>query len=1000
MKRVLLFVLLSTSSLVFSQDDNISTRTFTSFDGLEFDRVLDMTFDDDGFLWLSGRNLDIREIINSDEKLVIQRFDGKNFHTFPLPDSEKDFETVEQIYKRADGKFYLRAHQEGENELYLFDPITTIFEKIKHPFSETPSTSNTSSIFQYDSKDFVMLQIEREIYLYELTENLEFIPLFSFTSTENKFLIGDATIFIPFKDYVIIGDDNFPPKVFRWNGEFIKSIRPEKFKSQRDPNVPKYYVDEVFKEDEKYYLFLYSDPQLYVVDEDKIDFIPVSRNHQISSENLHVYSNAQNQTIILSDNSDVISFDIRGDSSIENIGKFNAPGDVGGIRSASLNPENGLWVSTEKAIHYIEFPSKEVKNYLSDHSIRSIAKWKDQKYIIATETKGWYILDLETNEIIPWPFYEKGIEVELNSSRDIFVENDLIWSSDIANLVQIDPNKQLVEKFRHYPIISLIRPSDSTIVYGTNGYNLMEFNITKKQHSPLLPTDSLFIYDLSLHKDLVVGATDKGVLTYNLKSKDHQFYDSNQFEDPFFLMTDYTEEYGFLLGSRSGKIYNFNPDDHTFTLVYEDNLEAGIATILFNDDDWWINTFNGYVVFNPENKTVTRFSEKDGFSNNEANRYSALNTGDGLLVGSINGLNYFKPADLKPKENNSELVLTKVRNYDSKAEKVADTYDRTKFKNYTALTLPSEYKALQLDFALTNNIIGIDHRYRYKLDDEDWIDLKQENSIRFANLAAGKYNLEIEALDFSGNKIGKSLKVFIDSKNFFYKTPWFFALVFIAIFTWLFWLLQESKLRTKLREGFSERLLQSQEKERTRIAKELHDSVGQQLTLIKRKAQNVSENEISELTNTALEEVRSISRGLYPSVLKQLGLTESVEQLIYDLDEETELFFSSELDVIDPYFNDNQTLNFYRFIQESLNNVLKHSEATNVSLIIRKDNGRIFTEIRDNGKGFDFSDTAKKKSLGLETMKERIRILKGTIHIDSSIGNGTVITTKIPISNG
>tara|TARA_R110000787_G_scaffold196454_6_gene307826 strand:+ start:2496 stop:4466 length:1971 start_codon:yes stop_codon:yes gene_type:complete len=170
------------------------------------------------------------------------------------------------------------------------------------------------------------------------------------------------------------------------------------------------------------------------------------------------------------------------------------------------------------------------------------------------------------------------------------------------------------------------------------------------------------------------------------------------------------------------------------------------------------------------------------------------------------------------------------------------------------------------------------------------------------------------------------------------------------------------KKKKKLQEQFTQGLLQSQEKERTRIARELHDSVGQQLTLIKRKSQNLEQVEITALTNNALEEVRSISRGLYPQLLKELGLTESVKQLINEYDEQTDLFFSMDIDFIDPYFTENTTLNFYRLIQECLTNIVRHAKAKTVIVSVKKEGDSIISLISDNGKGFNVTESKNKNN--------------------------------------
>ncbi|WP_406682774.1 sensor histidine kinase [Seonamhaeicola sp. MEBiC1930] len=240
----------------------------------------------------------------------------------------------------------------------------------------------------------------------------------------------------------------------------------------------------------------------------------------------------------------------------------------------------------------------------------------------------------------------------------------------------------------------------------------------------------------------------------------------------------------------------------------------------------------------------------------------------------------------------------------------------------------------------------------------------------------------------------------LDEKNKV-KNQWmlFGGLGLLSIFgTVILWRSRNTaKKRQELQEHFSHELIQAQEEERTRISKDLHDSVGQQLTLIKKKAQNLEQTELSELTNTALEEVRSISRGLYPATLKQLGLSESIEQLLNDLDAETDMFFSLEIDYIDDVLNEEETLNFYRFIQEAVSNVLKHSQAKTLIVNIIRENNLVKAFIKDNGVGFNNVDALKHNSLGLKTIEERIKILKGSLSFKSKKGLGTTLLAQIPV---
>lgn len=208
---------------------------------------------------------------------------------------------------------------------------------------------------------------------------------------------------------------------------------------------------------------------------------------------------------------------------------------------------------------------------------------------------------------------------------------------------------------------------------------------------------------------------------------------------------------------------------------------------------------------------------------------------------------------------------------------------------------------------------------------------------------------------------------------------------------------KNAKTRERVQRVFSQELIKTQEQERTRIAKDLHDGVGQQITLIKMKAQNTHQTEISGLAHNALEEVRSISRDLYPVTLAKLGLTDSIEQLLLDLDEQTDLFVSVEIDNVNTNFDEIQSLNFYRFIQESVNNVLKHAQAKTLVVNIFKQSDGIKILIKDNGNGFEVNDKIAQNSLGLKTMAERISMLKGSFAIKSKKTEGTSILVQIPI---
>ncbi len=202
-----------------------------------------------------------------------------------------------------------------------------------------------------------------------------------------------------------------------------------------------------------------------------------------------------------------------------------------------------------------------------------------------------------------------------------------------------------------------------------------------------------------------------------------------------------------------------------------------------------------------------------------------------------------------------------------------------------------------------------------------------------------------------------------------------------------------------LHENFSQKLLQSQENERVRISKDLHDDLGQKLLVIKNQLVTTGNQKTLRLVESTINEVRSISRDLYPFQLQELGITKAIESTLTMVDENCELFITSEIDNIDDIFEKNEEVNIFRIIQESMSNIVKHAKAQASRISISKLEDRIIVSIEDNGVGYDFYEKYKQTdSLGLKTMLERTKFLKGQMKVQSKVGNGTLIKYTFPIA--
>lgn len=224
------------------------------------------------------------------------------------------------------------------------------------------------------------------------------------------------------------------------------------------------------------------------------------------------------------------------------------------------------------------------------------------------------------------------------------------------------------------------------------------------------------------------------------------------------------------------------------------------------------------------------------------------------------------------------------------------------------------------------------------------------------------------------------------------------VLIFGALFAHL--RVRATKSEQRLQQQFSQDVITSQEQERKRISRDLHDSIGQNLLLILRDEAVNKKEALNTLVGETLEDVRSISRDLHPVQLERLGITKAVEQMVDKCDQSGDIVFSDEIDNIDGLFEPNDEINLYRIIQECLNNVMKHSRAKAARLDIKVSGSHLKIMVTDNGRGSKNMESAEfTNSLGLVTLRERTKYLSGIFRIKSSAEAGTKLTFDIPIKS-
>ena len=308
-------------------------------------------------------------------------------------------------------------------------------------------------------------------------------------------------------------------------------------------------------------------------------------------------------------------------------------------------------------------------------------------------------------------------------------------------------------------------------------------------------------------------------------------------------------------------------------------------------------------------------------------------------------------------------------------------------------------------------------RFKFRLEGVhgDWRDVKSRRVAYFSNLSSGEYTFHVIAANSDGvwNTEGASMVIAMRPP---YWETWYFRILILCIVVLIIyailWIRQRQQNRIlEVQHTFSHQLIASTEVERKRIASELHDSIGQELLIIKNRAlialagiksKKLIKEQLDEISNTAsqaIEETRGIAYNLHPYQIDQLGLKKAIESIMNRAVHTGTITLTSDIDPIDNLVPKELGIHVYRIVQECINNIIKHAKATTGKVTIKRWNDRLIIEIEDNGSGFDASEglIQRKHGFGLHGIAERARLLGGSMRIESNPGKGTRVLLTIKI---
>lgn len=489
-----------------------------------------------------------------------------------------------------------------------------------------------------------------------------------------------------------------------------------------------------------------------------------------------------------------------------------------------------------------------------------------------------------------------------------------------------------------------------------------------------------------------------------------------------FVRDIYEEENGtFWIATYGGGLNRLR--DGKFTAVTsKDGLGDDFISRILTDErgNFWLLGNRG--IFSVSRQALNDFA--DGKTNGIF--CGSYGVADGMLSSEGNGGN--SPAGWKMRDGRlwfpmiKGITIIDPKTINSQSPPVlieGVTLDRQTLDPHSKIVVNPGQENLEIHYTALTLSKPEQVRFRYKLEglDNDWTEAGTRRVAYFTHLPSGNYRFMVIAAnsDAVWSETIAMLEVTVLAP--FWQRWWF--IIFVAFFfLGLIAVIYQFRLnhlerRRATQEELSRRLINAHESERERIAAELHDGLGQSLLVIKNhsilgemftnganKSHDQFQN-ISEAATQAIEEVRQITYNLRPYHLNRLGLTQALEAMIEMVAASTSITFETRIPLLDDTFPKNSEVIFYRIVQECINNIIKHSNATEAKVEIFRNERDILVKISDNGQGFVLKEKSaslhSNSGFGLIGMAERVRMIDGTHTIESSTGNGTTITIKIDL---
>lgn len=631
------------------------------------------------------------------------------------------------------------------------------------------------------------------------------------------------------------------------------------------------------------------------------------------------------------------------------------------------------------------------------HKDRLLISFQDSLPLTVTMSYAINFI-FDKTENVAWTLNDRLLKIHLNNHQCSIVEDfDGLFKKVLRN-----------------PICLL---QDGKFLLGSELNKLTLYDTKRREYSPFftggtgsLPsTNSQVIFE-DAHGLVWVGTISEGLYCFNRKGEElaHFTTKTKPALSKDHVLALHADKTGKLwVGTFGGGLCSIAlPHDLSglknltgLTLrvfTQKEGLSDNNVVSIHEDDEGniWAGTYNGLSCYRVSEGVFRNFYEEDGLSSNEFNYASSMKDEQGgLWFGGMNGVNYFNPKDILQSEKNPALCLTGFTKYNSQMDSTLVQVIGNQAIGRFAISPYDSW--FQFSWALPNYFKPDKNHYYVQLEglEGDWSYLGNTPFVRYNKLPWGDYVLRVKGSDSKGNWSETELAIPITVQPFFYQRWWFYLLALGLV----------GGVGYSVARYRHHRLLEM-ERMRTRIASDLHDEVGSMLSGLSMQAEllemNATETDrpriehIGDISRTAVSKMRDLVWSIDSRRDKVKNLLERMQEQATDLLQPQDIschFLLGDLP-LEKKLPVDMRQHLFLIFKEALNNVTRHSNATEVTVRFGNFDGRLEMSIHDNG---DLPQKDRVSTgLGLSNMEMRAGKLGAKLEVERSAGFTILLTMK------